>query len=717
MMARITVLRLVVGVAAFVFACATSAAEPPVASAEAWEEFQPSQGRAYRDGPRVLIELAEVPESREVRFPRLYNRMRAAYWLGDPQRIPLVLHPEPAEWQIRLDIDPPADKPAVVVLELESPARLHHQPIEPVDGVIELPAHRAETHGERLRYEPQPHKNTVGYWAHAEDWAEWRFVVDHGGEYQIEIQQGCGRAQGGSEVELLIRPDDGGPAIANLLFTVEETGHFQSFKWRDVGSVSLPRAGTYRLELRPRRKARNAVMDVRSVRLRPVEEAVPEPTPGPERPNVLILITDDQGMLDAGCYGSRDLFTPYMDGLASRGVRFTQGYAHTVCCPARAMIMTGRHPQRSGVNSWTQRMLHEEDGLNMDDEEVTLAEALGEQGYRTALFGKWHLGAAIDRGPTRQGFDEFFGLRDGFIDNYNHYHLHREGFHDLFRGIEEVWFPGEYFPDLMTAEAEQYLDRYASDSPDAPFFLYLGFNLPHYPEQSDAKFDQFYARHEMPRQSYGKVVSTVDDRIGRVLAKLDEHGLRDNTIVICMSDNGYSAESYTITIDNHSSGYPRGHVYGAHGGGGNTGKWIGHKGNFFEGGIRVPAIISYPGRIPEGVVRDQAMTAMDWYPTVLELCGLERPAAVTLDGHSLLPIIDRDADSEYGVMHWQWQDRWCVRDGDWKLISGRDGVRLVSLAGEEPERVDYAGDHPEIVERLRSLHEAWISGIERERNQ
>jgi len=680
-------------------------AKPPIESASAWNDLKPSAGEAFRADSQVLIALDDVPQ--ELRIPRLFNRMTAAYWLGDDAKTPLVLRPEPTEWVLRLDIAPPAGRDPVVVLELEDEPRLQADVIRPVDGVIELPAHQAQTHGENLRYEPPPHKNTVGYWTNADDWAEWQFAVDEPGECQVQIQQGCGTGQGGSEVDLVINAVEGGPAGATVSFKVIETGHFQSFLWCDLATVRLPRAGRYRLEVRPRKLANRAVMDVRTVRLRPVGEAAP--AQAQKRPNVLFLITDDQGTLDAGCYGSRDLFTPYLDGLASRGVRFTQTYAHTVCCPARAMLMTGRYPQRGGVNSWMQRMLYEENGLNMDSDEVTLAEVLREYGYRTALFGKWHLGAAIEHGPTRQGFDEFFGLRDGFIDNYNHFHLHREGFHDLYRGIEEVWHPGEYFPELMTTAAEQYLDQHVAQHAGRPFFLYVGFNLPHYPEQSAAKFDQFYARHEMPRQSYGKVISTVDDLVGRVLAKLDEHGLRDDTIVVCMSDNGHSAESYTIGSDNHSSGYPRGHDYGAHGGGANTGKWIGHKGTFYEGGLRVPAFVSYPRRLPTGVVRDQAVTAMDWYPTVLDLCDIDPPAP--LDGHSVLPVIEQDAPSKYGVMHWHWQNHWCVRDGDWKLISDRDGLKLVSLADDEPERADHAGEHPDLVQRLRSLHEAWLTEV------
>ena len=142
------------------------------------------------------------------------------------------------------------------------------------------------------------------------------------------------------------------------------------------------------------------------------------------RPNVVILFTDDQGTLDARCFGSQDLQTPNIDKLAKTGVRFTQAYAHTVCCPARAALLTGRHPQRSGVNTWMQGDMKGKAGRNMALEEITLAETLKAAGYRTALFGKWHLGAHRDHGPMKQGFDEFFGIRDGFIDNFNHYFLH-----------------------------------------------------------------------------------------------------------------------------------------------------------------------------------------------------------------------------------------------------------------------------------------------------
>lgn len=430
--------------------------------------------------------------------------------------------------------------------------------------------------------------------------------------------------------------------------------------------------------------------------------------PKPDRPNVLLIFTDDQGTLDANCYGSTDLYTPTIDSLAATGVRFTQAYAHTVCCPARALLLTGRHPQRSGVNSWMQGNAKASKGLNMHLDEVTLAEALKGAGYRTGLFGKWHLGAALDCGPTEQGFDEFFGIRDGFIDNYNHFYLHGKGYHDLYRGKQEVFKRGEYFPDLVTSEALRFIER----NRDRPFFLYLAFNVPHYPEQADSKFDERYKDLPMPRRSYARMISTTDDRMGQVVAKLAELGLRENTIVAFMSDNGHSIENYKIRGDDHASGLPEDANYGANGGGGNTGKWRGAKGTFYEGGIRVPAIISFPKRLPRGVVRDQAITAADFYPTILGLCGVPLPEC-KLDGKSLMPIIeDPDAPSHHKVMHWQWQNRWAVRQGDWKLLGRANmGYELLNLTGPAPERENFIKKHPDIAQRLTRLHNEWATEV------
>lgn len=435
-----------------------------------------------------------------------------------------------------------------------------------------------------------------------------------------------------------------------------------------------------------------------------------------KQPNVIILFTDDQGTLDANCFGSTDLKTPHIDHLATTGVRFTRAYAHIVCCPARAALLTGRHPQRSGVHFWTQGNLHARNGINMSLDEQTLAEVLRDAGYRTALFGKWHLGAHPDFGPKKQGFDEFFGIRSGFIDNYRHYFLHQKGFHDLYEGTDEINAEGQYFPEMMMRRSLAFIEENQAH----PFFLYVPFNIPHYPEQPLPQFKALYSDMKDPaRRSYAAMISTVDHYIGQVIGKLDELDLRDDTIVIFMSDNGHSEETTNrIRVDDHKSGLPKDHFYGASGGG-NTGQWIGHKAQFLEGGIRVPAIISYPARLPAGETRKQAITVMDWFPTVQELCGIE-PAgnAKGLDGRSVLPLIENaEADTRHDVLHWAWAKHWAVCDGTWKLIAihiaRTNSYRLTlhNLEEPDPEVLDHSAAEPAITARLQALHSTWAAKV------
>lgn len=436
------------------------------------------------------------------------------------------------------------------------------------------------------------------------------------------------------------------------------------------------------------------------------------------QPNVIILLTDDQGTLDANCFGSTDLITPNIDKLAAGGIRFTQAYAHSVCCPARAALFTGRHPQRSGIVQWTQGDRHGTDlpKLNMPTEELTIAEVMKTAGYRTALFGKWHLGAKAGHGPMDQGFDTFWGHLGGFIDNYRHYFLHSKGFHDLWEGNKEIFRREEYYPEMLVGRAVNYIEA----NKNAPFFMTVSFNLPHYPEQPSARFKDAYADMPMPRQSYARVISTVDEHIGRILDKIEATGLTEKTIVIFMSDNGHSDENNGgISIDNHSSGYPRGHYYLAHSGGGNTGKWIGQKNTFLEGGIRVPAIIRYPAKIPAAQTRDQIITIMDWFPTMMELCGIEEKTdAPKLDGRSLSAIIaDAKAPSAHQVLHFAWMNHWAVRRDDWKLINQFDAktktsnLSLHNLAEPNPEVKNHAPDQALIVEELKALHTAWVKEV------
>ena len=428
------------------------------------------------------------------------------------------------------------------------------------------------------------------------------------------------------------------------------------------------------------------------------------------KPNVVVIVTDDQGTLDVNCYGSKDLHTPNMDAIAANGIRFTQAYAHSVCCPARAALMTGRHSQRVGINSWSQRSINVDTEHNMHADEITLGEVFQSSGYKTALFGKWHLGAHRDLGPKKQGFDEFFGLRDGFIDNFVHFHLHRDGFHDLFEGTREVFMHGRYFPELMVTRAEKFIKQNRKH----PFLLYVGFNIPHYPEQPLPEHAKLYEGMDEPRKLYASFITTTDYYVGRVMAQLEKYGLTEDTIVLFLSDNGHSVENYVIEKDNHSSGYPKGYDYGSNGGGGNTGKWIGNKGTFLEGGIRTPAILSWPGHVAKGETRGAVVTALDWLPTLCELAGVVQPDA-KLDGHSILPIIESsDAVSKHKALYFQWQEKWAVREADWKLIYMPDDggkLSLHNLGDEKPEVHDYVSEKPEVVRRLKGLYDTWAADV------
>lgn len=265
----------------------------------------------------------------------------------------------------------------------------------------------------------------------------------------------------------------------------------------------------------------------------------------------------------------------------------------------------------------------------------------------------------MEHGPTDQGFDYFFGHRGGFIDNYNHHFLHNEGFHDLYRNKKEIFRQGQYFPDMMTREAIRFIEKHKRD----PLFLYIAFNTPHYPEQADSEFEDIYTGIDGPRNSYAKMVSTVDKRMGQVMNHLEKLGLYENTMFVFLSDNGHSCEFHHITGDGHKSGLPKGFEYGANGGGGNTGKWYGKKGTYFEGGVRIPFVISYPKMLPANQVRDQIVRETDLLPTICDILDIRLPEK-RMDGATLLPIIEEDAKSHHEVLFWNWNTSWAVRKGE-----------------------------------------------------
>jgi len=415
------------------------------------------------------------------------------------------------------------------------------------------------------------------------------------------------------------------------------------------------------------------------------------------KPNIVLIFTDDQGSIDVNCYGAKDLYTENLDRLAAEGTRFTQFYVGApVCSPSRAALMTGRYPRCAGLLS---NAPSDKGRPGMPTEQITIAEMMKSAGYATGHIGKWHLGYTPETMPNGQGYDYSFGHMGGCIDNYSHFfYWQGPNRHDLWRNGQEVWHEGEFFGDLMVDECRKFIDGHR----DEPFFLYWAINMPHYPLQGIEKWRKKYEHLEDPRRIYAAFVSTMDELIGKVVRHLDESGLRENTLIIWLSDHGHSIESRTF------------------GGGGNSGDYRGHKFTLWEGGIRVPCIVSWPGRIGQNAVRNQMAASIDWMPTIAQYCGV-KPPEVNIDGKSIKSIIDSaDAPSQHEVLHWETGKHWAIRQGDWKLVhngpatdyKGRNIPQvenfLSNMIEDVTETKNLAEAHPEIVKRLTSLHEQWL---------
>jgi len=418
------------------------------------------------------------------------------------------------------------------------------------------------------------------------------------------------------------------------------------------------------------------------------------------KPNVVLIFTDDQGSIDVNCYGAKDLYTENLDRLAAEGTRFTQFYVGApVCSPSRAALMTGRYPRCAGLLS---NAPSDKGRPGMPTGQVTIAEMMKSAGYATGHVGKWHLGYTPDTMPNGQGYDYSFGHMGGCIDNYSHFfYWQGPNRHDLWRNGKEIWRDGEFFGDLMVDECKKFIDGHK----DEPFFLYWAINMPHYPLQGKEKWRKKYEHLDAPRKMYAAFVSTMDEMVGEVVRHLDESGLRENTLIIWLSDHGHSVEQRTF------------------GGGGNSGDYRGHKFTLWEGGLRVPCIVSWPGRIPQNAVRGQMAASIDWMPTIADYCGVKLPAR-KIDGKSIVPVIESaDASSPHNVLHWETGKHWAVREGDWKLVhngpatdyKGRKLPKvenfLSNIAEDVTETKNLAEAHPEIVERLTALHERWLKEV------
>ncbi len=434
-------------------------------------------------------------------------------------------------------------------------------------------------------------------------------------------------------------------------------------------------------------------------------------------PNIVLLYADDMGIGDVGCYGCQDIRTPNIDHLARTGVRFTNYYsAAPICSPSRAALLTGRYPIRAGVPTNAGSIPTMPDG--MPAEEVTVAELAKTRGYATALIGKWHLGYAPGQRPNDQGFDFFFGFHAGCVDYYSHmFYWHEPHNHDLYRNREEIHEEGQYMTEMIAREACGFIERQthgrdaratnARATDAVPFLLYVPFNAPHYPMQAPQRLLQMYEKLPAQRRDYAALVAGLDEAIGRIMERLRQQELIEDTLVFFASDNGATTELR------------------ANGGGGSNVPYRGYKFSLFDGGIHMPAIVSWPGKLPQNETRDGLAIAMDVFPTVAEIIGAELPKNRTIDGASWTALLKDAAAPGHDVLFWEQAGQRAVRQGRWKLVvNGADAARgdkrreaekdstfLADMESDPGERTNVQAQHPDLVEKLLSMHASWRKSL------
>jgi arylsulfatase A-like enzyme len=415
---------------------------------------------------------------------------------------------------------------------------------------------------------------------------------------------------------------------------------------------------------------------------------------GASRPNVVLIITDDLGWADLGSYGATDVRTPHIDSLARDGVRLTDFYANgTTCTPTRAALISGRYQQRFGLET----PLRSEAGAEPRGLPATgysLPELLKNNGYSTALIGKWHLGYRPEHSPNAHGFDYFFGLKSGYHDYYTH--AGGDGNPDLWENDRPVAMEG-YTTDLITTRAVRFIEEHAAE----PFFIDIAYNAPHWPYQvpGSPSVAPGNARHVMPHQQgvgsraeYVAMLERVDDGVGAVLATLDRLNLADNTIVIFTNDNGGEWLSNGAPLNGR--------------------KWL-----VWEGGIRVPALVRWPGRIPAGKVSDQVGITMDLTASILAVTGTTAPAAARLEGMNLFPVLEGRAPEIERTLFWRgggMRAQAAVRRGDWKLIIDTGHTYVFNVRTDIGERNDLAKERRDVAQALWPLLEAWERDVDAE---
>ena len=430
-------------------------------------------------------------------------------------------------------------------------------------------------------------------------------------------------------------------------------------------------------------------------------------------PNFIIFLTDDQGYADLSCMGAADFRTPHLDRLAAGGARFTDWYSNSpVCSPSRASLLTGRYPGNAGVRSI---LAGHRTASGLPASVPTLAEVLKPLGYQTYMSGKWHLGLQPGCRPQDHGFEHWFGFMAGCIDYYSHifyWGMNQPGpginpTHDLWEDGREIWDNGKYFTEAVVEKAVSYVRRAAASG--QPFFLYVPFNAPHYPMHAPEKYMQRFAHLPWDRQVMAAMLSAVDDGVGAILDEVERQGLAENTCTFFTSDNGPSRESRNW-LDGTLDPY-----YG-----GTTGGLKGHKFSLFEGGIRVPGILHWPGRIPSGQVLDAPCASMDILPTFLAAAGGDL-SATEIDGQSLLDYASGGHPPGERDLFWEMGGQTAVRRGPWKLVlngqlvertPAQDAVHLANLTEDRGETRNLAADQPEILASLRQHADAWRQGIE-----
>ncbi|MBV8504798.1 MAG: sulfatase-like hydrolase/transferase [Alphaproteobacteria bacterium] len=407
------------------------------------------------------------------------------------------------------------------------------------------------------------------------------------------------------------------------------------------------------------------------------------------RPNILFILADDLGYADVSCYGRRDFTTPNIDRIAAEGVRFTQAYANSaVCTASRVALITGRYQYRLAVGLEEPLSTRLPRKLGLPADHPTLPSLLKRAGYQSALIGKWHLGQLPDFGPLQSGYDYFYGFRSGAVD----YFTHKSGpatteTDDLWEDDVEIRQTG-YLTDLLGARAVNLVETYAGAG--EPFLISLHFSAPHWPweapgdEAEAQRLRNLFHYDGGTQRTYQRMIQQMDLQIGRVLQALDATGAGQNTIVVFTSDNG--GERYSDT-------WP----------------FTGRKTELLEGGLRIPAVIRWPGRIPCGTVSEQVTIGMDWSPTLLTAAGIAPDPRFPSDGVDLLPGLTQAAVPVPRKLFWRYKlhDQQAARIGDWKYLKILDNTFLFDVVQDPTERANLKERHRDVYDGLVAEWNAW----------